>query len=88
MRFIAQVQQWARRLDPGSFALVMATGIVSIDVAQHGMPLLAQVLLAVNVAAFAWLLALSLLRVARFRSELVADFVNPARGAGFLTLTA
>jgi len=88
MRFIEQVQQRARRLDPGSFALVMATGIVSIDVAQHGMPLLAQVLLAVNVAAFAWLLALSLLRVARFRSELVADFVNPARGAGFLTLTA
>lgn len=32
---------WTRTLDPGSFAAVMATGVVSIDARQHGMPQLA-----------------------------------------------
>ena len=88
MRLIESVEDWARRLDPGSFALVMATGIVSIDVGQHGMPVLARTLLAINAAAFVWLFALSVLRLVRNRRELVADFVDPARGAGFLTLVA
>ena len=79
---------WARNLDPGSFAAVMATGIVSIDASQHDMPRLAQGLFAVNVVLFACLCALSALRALRFRSELVADFADPARGAGFLTFVA
>src|SRR6185437_7079366 len=54
-----------RRLDPGCFALVMATGIVSVDASQH-----------------------DLLRLARFRHEMVMDFTDPSRGAGFLTLAA
>ncbi|HET6545497.1 MAG TPA: tellurite resistance/C4-dicarboxylate transporter family protein [Rhodanobacteraceae bacterium] len=78
----------ARRLDPGCFAAVMATGIVSIDVDQHGMPWLARALLVLNVFGFVWLLALSLLRLARFRRRLMVDFVDPARGAGFLTFAA
>lgn len=77
-----------RRLDPGCFALVMATGIVSIDASQHGLPWLAQALFALNLLAYVWLLALSLLRLVRFRHEVVADFTNPSRGAGFLTLAA
>lgn len=78
----------ARNLDPGCFAAVMATGIVSIDASQHGMPVVAWALLAINVAVFIWLLTLSALRVARFRSELVKDLTDPSRGAGFLTLAA
>ena len=88
MRFVESILEQSRRLDPGCFALVMATGIVSIDVGQHGMPLLARALFVLNVAAFAGLLVLGLLRLIRFRSELVADFIDPARGAGFLTLIA
>jgi tellurite resistance protein TehA-like permease len=78
----------ARHLDPGCFALVMATGIVSIDVGQHGMPALARALFGVNLLAYVVLLALTALRLLRFRRELIADFTNPGRGAGFLTLAA
>ncbi len=77
-----------RRLDPGCFALVMATGIVSIDASQHGMPGIARALFAFNVAAYVWLLGLTLLRLLRFRHELIADFANPSRGASFLTFAA
>lgn len=78
----------ARHLNPGCFALVMATGIVSIDASQHGMPLLARLLFGLNLLAYAVLLGLTALRLLRFRQALVADFVDPARGAGFLTLAA
>jgi len=77
-----------RRLDPGCFALVMATGIVSVDASQHGMPWLARALFAFNLIAYAWLLVLTALRLLRFRHGMVADFVDPSRGAGFLTLAA
>ncbi|GAB2559485.1 tellurite resistance/C4-dicarboxylate transporter family protein [Rhodanobacter koreensis] len=77
-----------RHLDPGCFALVMATGIVSIDVGQHGMPDLARVLFGLNLLAYAALLVLTVLRLLRFYRELIADFRDPGRGAGFLTLAA
>lgn len=88
MRLIESMHERARTLDPGCFAMIMATGIVSIDAGQHGMVLLSRVLFWINVAAFAGLLALGLLRLIRYRSEMLADFVDPARGAGFLTLIA
>lgn len=78
----------ARGLPPGCFALVMATGIVSIDANQHGLPQLALALFAFNLVAFVWLLGLTLLRVVRFHAEVIRDFTDPARGAGFLTLAA
>ncbi|HWU76722.1 MAG TPA: tellurite resistance/C4-dicarboxylate transporter family protein [Rhodanobacter sp.] len=78
----------ARHLSPGCFALVMATGIVSIDVSQHGMPLLARWLFGLNLLAWLLLLALTGLRLKCFRREMLADFVDPGRGAGFLTLAA
>ncbi|WP_343883630.1 tellurite resistance/C4-dicarboxylate transporter family protein [Rhodanobacter caeni] len=77
-----------RHLDPGCFALVMATGIVSIDVGQHGMTALARALFGLNLLAYAALLLMSALRLRWFPRELLADFVSPGRGAGFLTLAA
>lgn len=77
-----------RRLAPGCFALVMATGIVSIDANQHDLPRVALALFAFNLLAYVWLLALTVLRLLRFRSEMIADFTDPSRGAGFLTLAA
>ena len=88
MRFVESILDQSRKLDPGCFALVMATGIVSIDVGQHGMPQLARALFWINIAAFISLLMLSVLRLTRFHNELIADFVDTARGAGFLTLIA
>ncbi len=77
-----------RNLDPGSFALVMATGIVSIGANQHGMPMLARALFALNIVAYVVLVLLSVLRLATASQELRGDFANPARGASFLTLSA
>ena len=77
-----------RKLDPGAFALVMATGIVSIDATQHDMPVLARALFVLNAVAFVLLLALNALRLLRARREVLDDFTNPARGAGFLTFVA
>ena len=78
----------AQRLEPGIFALVMATGIVSIDAGEHALPLVADGLLVLNLAAYGWLLVLLALRIVLFRAELIADFLAPGRGAGFLTLAA
>jgi hypothetical protein len=52
-----------RRLHPGCFALVMATGIVSIDASQHGMPGIAYALFAFNLVAYVWLLILTVWRL-------------------------
>lgn len=88
MTLANSLQVRARSLDPGYFALVMATGIVSIDAIQHGMPQLSRALFTLNVAAYAVLVLLSALRVVRARDELLVDFTDPARGAGFLTFVA
>lgn len=88
MRIGQAFQQFVHRLNPGCFAMVMATGLVSIDVNQHGMPVLARVLFAFNALAWLWLLALTTWRLLRWRHAVVSDFVDPGRGAGFLTLAA
>lgn len=88
MKLADSIPLRARHLNPGCFALVMATGIVSIDASQHDMQGIAQALFAFNLVAYAWLLALTVLRLVRYRRELLADFANPSRGAGFLTFAA
>jgi tellurite resistance protein TehA-like permease len=76
----------ARDLYPGSFALVMATGIVSIAAHLIGMDLVAWPLFGLNVIAYAalWLLVLVRLRV--YPARVWADLADHARGPGFLTL--
>ncbi|HEX7386854.1 MAG TPA: tellurite resistance/C4-dicarboxylate transporter family protein [Castellaniella sp.] len=83
-----RVMARARAVEPGSFALVMATGIVSVGLTQHGMPGLGRTLFWLNCVAYLWLLGISVLRFIFYRREMVADFVAPGRGAGFLTLVA
>jgi tellurite resistance protein TehA-like permease len=75
-------------LFPGYFALVMATGIVSVAAHLLGMAPVAWALLGVNVAAYAVLVALTLVRLARYFPQLRADFADHARGAGFFTTVA
>lgn len=77
-----------KRLNPGCFAMVMATGIVSIDLAQHDMPGLARMLLALNAAIYLWLLGISAWRVLVWPQAVRQDFADPSRGAAFLTLAA
>lgn len=76
------------RFFPGYFALVMATGIVSIAAHFLGMEPVAQALLWINSAAYVILWALTLARLAWHRAELVDDLTHHARGVLFLTMVA
>lgn len=87
-RQIAIVQKAVRDLYPGYFALVMATGIVSIAASLHGMGLIAQAMLMVNLIAYAILCVLNLGRILFFFPQIRADIANHARGPGFFTWVA
>jgi tellurite resistance protein TehA-like permease len=73
---------------PGYFALVMATGIVSLAMHFEGFPSVPEILLALNVIFYVVLWGITLLRIARFRLVLVADLTHHARGVTFLTTVA
>ncbi len=75
-------------LYPGYFALVMATGIVSIALHQQDFEALARAMLALNVAAWAAVWLLSLARLARYPARVWADVLDPQRSPGFLTAVA
>ena len=77
-----------RTLHPAYFALVMATGIVSIAAKLLAIPYIPLALLAVNIVAYVVLWALTLVRVARFRKDVFADIADHQRGVGFFTIDA
>ena len=75
-------------LFPGYFALVMATGIVSIAAQLVGFDWIASALLWLNVVAYGVLSALFLLRLALYSPRVLADLRDHGRGAGFFTIVA
>ncbi|MEB2346275.1 MAG: tellurite resistance/C4-dicarboxylate transporter family protein [Deltaproteobacteria bacterium] len=75
-------------LAPRHFALVMATGIVSIAAWLEGLEGLARVLLGFNLLAYGVLVALTIARAARHRARLVADALDHRRAPDFFTLVA
>jgi tellurite resistance protein TehA-like permease len=75
-------------LFPGYFALVMATGIVSIATHLLKMEIVAWSLFQINKVAYGVLWLLTLARLLRYFSRLVADLTDHARGPGFFTLVA
>ncbi|MFI4854637.1 MAG: tellurite resistance/C4-dicarboxylate transporter family protein [Phycisphaerales bacterium JB065] len=77
-----------RTLHPSYFALVMATGIVSIAAFLQGMTLVAQAMFGLNIAFYLALLALNLRRAIVHRADMLADFTDHARGVGFFTAIA
>lgn len=88
MRIVDRIMKRVRLVAPGAFAMVMATGIISIDLNEHGMTALAMALFWVNWVAYAWLVGIGLLRFTLYRSRMIVDFLTPGRGAGFLTVAA
>lgn len=76
------------KLSPGYFALVMATGIVSI--AAHGYEFyrIAELLFYFNIVAYLWLLGFSILRFVFYRQKGIADFYNLNKSPGFLSFVA
>ena len=75
-------------LHPAYFALVMATGIVSIAAQLMGIPFVPRALLVINVVAYALLWGLTIARIARFPRDVFADVANHQRGVGFFTIVA
>ncbi len=84
----ATIAQSIRDLSPAYFAMVMATGIVSIAAYQLSMPEIADALLVINVLAYVALWLLFIARLVRFSSRLQEDFASFAKGAGFFTIVA
>ena len=75
-------------LHPAYFALVMATGIVSIACRLAGLPLLATPLLWLNTVFFAVLWVLSIVRALRFPRAMQDDLFHHGRSVGFFTTVA
>jgi len=75
-------------LDPGSFAMVMATGIISNAILMTGCHGCSDALFGVNVVAYPLLILFTILRIGRFRSNLWADLIDPRLVFSFFTIVA
>lgn len=78
----------AADLFPGYFALVMATGIISIACFLLGMKAVSFVLLVINIIAYIVLCLLLLTRLLFFFSRVKTDIKDHVRGPGFFTVVA
>lgn len=75
-------------MHPAYFALVMATGIVSLASELLGLHAIAVALFALNLGFYPVLWILSIARVLRHRDRVRADFVHHGRAVGFFTTVA
>jgi tellurite resistance protein TehA-like permease len=82
------VARGLERLHPAYFALVMATGIVSIVSHLLGLEEAAELLFWLNVPAYLVLWALFVARAIVFPRQMLADLGSHQRGPGFFTSVA
>lgn len=75
-------------MHPASFALAMATGIVSIACQLLGLPVIAVTLLWANVLFYIVLWTVTALRIIRFPERVLADISHHGRAVGFFTMVA
>ena len=75
-------------LHPGNFALVMASGIISIGLHIQHQEWLSDAFCAFAIVAWLCLLALSLVRLIRFTGAVRIDLLNPRLVFSFFTLVA
>lgn len=79
------VDRAAASLHPAYFALVMATGIVSLAAWIQGFAPIARGLFWLNLVFFAVLWALTCVRLLRHRARVIADAKDHNRSVGFFT---
>ncbi len=77
-----------RDLNPGYFAVVMATGIVSRAMRPSGWTYLSGLLLALTVVSYVTLVVAYGWRFAAYRREFLADASDPRKTFGFFTFVA
>lgn len=87
-RLTKTASEGIRELLPADFALVMATGIVSIACHLLKMDWLAFPLFYLNIFFYVVLWALFLARTLLYPSQFLADIVDDSRSPGFFTLVA
>ena len=87
-RKLRALREGVRRFYPGYFALVMATGAISIACQLLGMRAPALVLVGVNWLIFPMLVAVNAVRIVKFRSAFVEDISDHQRAPGFFTWVA
>jgi tellurite resistance protein TehA-like permease len=75
-------------MHPAYFAMVMATGIVSIASHLLGFRLLALALFPLNIIFYATLWCLTIARTVRHTHQLIADLMHHGRSVGFFTMVA
>lgn len=86
--FMNWLAEGARGLSPAYFALVMATGIVSIASDRAGFRIIAAVLMWLNMGQYLLLWILTLWRLLRYRRALLNDLTDHRSGPGFFTVVA
>lgn len=75
-------------MSPAYFAMVMATGIVSLAAHNRGLQVVATALFVFNIAVWVVLWLLSVLRMVRHPQRFFGDMVDHVRGPGFFTTVA
>jgi tellurite resistance protein TehA-like permease len=86
--FTRKLARGIEHLFPGYFALVMATGIVSIGAALLELRWIASVMLWINVSFYVILSSAVLARLVLFPRRMLEDLRDHARGPGYFTLVA
>lgn len=82
------MRAWIADLDPGYFALVMASGIISVGADLVGRPVLSRVAFGVTGVGFVVLLAAYAARLALYPGRVRASLKVPATAMGYFTLVA
>jgi tellurite resistance protein TehA-like permease len=82
------IEAGIRDLNPGYFAIVMATGIVSRAVGADGSARLSGILLGLTIACYALLVVAYGWRLAGYRREFLADATDPRKAFAFFTFVA
>ena len=85
---LTRAEAGIKGMSPSNFALVMATGIVSIAAHLLGFEVISKPLFVFNCGAYLVLWFLTLIRVTRYRTEVLTDLTTHSVGAGFLTIVA
>ena len=85
---VGRVGGWLATLDPGWFALVMATGIVSVGCRLLEHALIAEVLLVASAAGFVVLLVADVARAVRFPRRTLASLRAPSSAVTWFTVVA
>lgn len=81
-------QQALAQLSPGYFALVMATGIISVGLHYAQFEIMSWALLMIAIVAYVSLWTLYIIRGIRYRSAVIYDVRDPQVAFGYFTMIA